>query len=133
MIFDSSVWIDYLKGVRTSATQLLDEKFDIYGKIDIEICPPIFQEVLQGIKTDKKFNEIKDLLLTTNFIKLDPYFVAEGGADIYRMLRKYGVTINKPNDCLIAFYSIHFKLPLVHNDDDFDKIAKHTSLNIYST
>ncbi len=40
-------------------------------------------------------------------------------------------SINKPNDCQIAFYAIHFKEQLVHNDKDFVKIARHTSLKVY--
>ncbi|MFM7486247.1 MAG: PIN domain-containing protein, partial [Cytophagales bacterium] len=71
---------------------------------------------------------VKDLLMTCQFLQLDAYYVAENAASIYRLLRAKGVTIRKPNDCIIAFYAIQFKLELVHNDADFDKIAKHTSL-----
>ncbi len=69
--------------------------------------------------------------VTVNFLNLDGYFVAEEAAKIYRTLRKKGITIRKPNDCIIAFYAIHFNLKLVHNDSDFDKIAKHTKLKIH--
>ena len=72
------------------------------------------------------------ILFLMDFLLLDSYYVAEEGAQIYRALRKKGVTVQKPNDCLIAFYAIHFKLELVHNDKDFDKIAKHTSLKVYA-
>ncbi len=130
MLFDTSIWIDYLKNVRSHETGLLDIELIKYKNIEAEICPPIYQEILQGIRTDAEHESIKDLLVTVNFLNLNSYFAAEGGAKIYRDLRKKGITIRKPNDCIIAFYAIHFNLKLVHNDSDFDKIAKHTALKV---
>lgn len=133
MIFDSSIWIDYLKGIKSAFTDLLDRELDSYGQANIYLCPAIFQEVLQGIRRNEKHDEIKELLFISRFLKIDPYFAAEEASAIYRNLRQKGITIRKPNDCLIAFYAIHFKLPLVHNDNDFNKIAKYTSLKVYTT
>lgn len=131
MIFDSSVWVDFLNGKPSRNAMLL--QLQIREFYPVHICPPIFQEILQGIKNDERFDEVKDLVFGLNLLSIDPYFAADEAISLYRQLRKDGVTIQKPNDCLIAFYSIHFKLELVHNDKDFDKIAKHTSLKIYST
>jgi len=133
MIFDSSVWIDYLKGVRSDKTNLLDLKLDVYEKVDVQLCPPIFQEVLQGIRQNEKYEMVRDLLFSSQFLNLDPYYVSEKGSEIYRDLRAKGVSIRRPNDCLIAAFAIHFDLELVHKDKDFDKIARHTALKIYST
>jgi predicted nucleic acid-binding protein len=41
------------------------------------------------------------------------------------------VTIRKANDCLIAAICIENNYTLIHNDNDFNNIAKHTSLKIY--
>ncbi|MBK5277226.1 MAG: PIN domain-containing protein [Bacteroidia bacterium] len=131
MIFDSSVWIDYLKGTRSNKTNLLDLQLDVYGQTDVHMCPPIFQEVLQGIRLDEKYELIRDLLFTSQFLILDPYYVSEQGSNIYRKLRSKGTTIRKPNDCLIAAFAIHFDLEVVHRDIDFDKIAKFTALRIH--
>jgi predicted nucleic acid-binding protein len=131
MLFDTSIWIDYLKNLHSNETELLDIELGRYKNLEAEICPPIYQEILQGIRIDEAYEGIKDLLLTVNFLNLDGYVAAEGGANIYRELRKKGVTIRKPNDCIIAFYAIHFNLKLVHSDSDFDKIAKQTDLKIY--
>jgi predicted nucleic acid-binding protein len=132
MIFDSSIWIDYLRGNKTPSTNLLDRLLDEYTVPNVHLCPAIFQEILQGINQKDNPLLIKDLLLTSQFLQIDSYFAAENAATLYRSLRIKGITIRKPNDCLIAFYAIHFKLELVHNDKDFDKIAKHTSLKVYS-
>jgi predicted nucleic acid-binding protein len=46
------------------------------------------------------------------------------------MLRKKGVTIRKPNDCLIAHHAIFYDIPVLHNDVDFDQIARFTALRL---
>jgi predicted nucleic acid-binding protein len=112
---------------------LLDRNLEVYAQVDVHLCPPIFQEVLQGIRITDNYEFIKELLITSQFLQIDPYFAADEASAIYRNLRSKGVTVRKSNDCLIAFYAIHFKLTLVHNDNDFNKIAKHTSLKIYTT
>lgn len=65
-------------------------------------------------------------------IEIDPTVAAIEAANLYRELRKKGVTIRKPNDCLIAVYALHFNVELCHNDSDFDFIAAHSALKIYS-
>lgn len=131
MIFDSSVWIEFLNGKETPEADLLQTH--IKDGLTVDLCPAVYQEVLQGIRDDRFHEEAKDLLISLNFLVLEPYFVAEGAAEIFRKLKKMGLTIRKPNDCIIAFYTIHFNLRLVHKDKDFTQIAKHTKLKIYST
>jgi len=51
-------------------------------------------------------------------------------AELYSSLRQKGVTIRKPNDCLIAIYALHFEREICHNDSDFELIAQNSSLKI---
>lgn len=131
MLFDTSIWIDFLNGRSTNNVELLQS--NIANDKPVIICPPIYQEILQGVRDEYRFAEIKDLLMSIDFLYLDGFFAAEGAAQLYRSIRKRGVTINKPNDCLISFYAIHFNIKLVHNDTDFEKIAKHSTLKLYTT
>ncbi|TAG59706.1 MAG: hypothetical protein EAZ26_14390 [Runella slithyformis] len=62
---------------------------------------------------------------------MDLRAAAINAAQLYRGLRKKGVTIRKPNDCLIAYYALHFNIELCHNDVDFDLIAAHNNLKIW--
>jgi len=48
----------------------------------------------------------------------------------YRMLRRYGVTVRKTVDGLIATYCIENKHNLLHNDNDFDGYEKHLGLQV---
>ena len=49
-------------------------------------------------------------------------------AEIYRSLRKKGLTIRKPVDCMIASVAVEHDLLLLHNDRDFDQIVKRSAL-----
>jgi len=54
-------------------------------------------------------------------------------ADIYRKLRKQGITIRKSNDCIITATALEHCCQLLHNDKDFSPVAKHFPLKIIST
>ena len=91
------------------------------------------QEVLQGVEDDKFYNLIKENLNGLDFFQYEPYQFSIKAAELYRALRRKGVTIRKANDCLIAAICIENDIPIFHNDKDFDNIAKHTSLKIYKS
>jgi predicted nucleic acid-binding protein len=127
-LFDSSVWVDYRKGVVSAQTDLLDQELN---DVFVCICPVIVQEVLQGVRLDTEFEDLKNDFKGLNMLEINPVAAAINAAQLYRGLRKKGVTIRKPNDCLIAHYALHFDMELCHNDADFDLIAAHTNLKIW--
>ena len=63
-------------------------------------------------------------------ISAEPYQMAEEAAKIYRVLRVKGITIRKPNDCLIAAYAINNNAYLLQDDRDFTYIAQNSNLKI---
>ncbi len=122
ILVDTSVWIDLLgknKNFRINSEQLFS----------IVTCPPILQEIFQGIRNDLAYHTIQDSLLALSRVSdpvpLDVYLFA---ADIYRSGRKKGFTIRSSFDCLIAAIAIREKLPVWHLDRDFNLIAKYTDL-----
>lgn len=92
--------------------------------------PTILQELLQGIPTDNQFERIRKDLLACTMLQTNPVDAAIEAARLYRSLRKKGVTIRKPNDCLIAHYAIFYNTPILHSNADFDQIARFTALRI---
>lgn len=128
IIVDTSVWIDGFRSIQSVKTNKVVEYLAMSQQV--VITPTILQEVLQGVREDHRFDRIKDDLLACTMLLLDPVEAAISAATLYRMLRKKGVTIRKPNDCLIAHYAIFYDIPVLHSDVDFDQIAPHTSLRI---
>jgi predicted nucleic acid-binding protein len=128
VLVDTSVWIHFLR----DDNRIYSEEFSrLIINDEIVICPPLIQEILQGIKKDSMFNQVKDLLLALDCLMTDPRDSAIGAAALYRNLRKSGITIRKTNDCLIAWYAIKFKVSLFSIDRDFEMIAKGSKLKIH--
>jgi predicted nucleic acid-binding protein len=130
LLFDTSVWIEFLNRKNTPAADLLEKT--ILEEEQVFLTPTILQEILQGIRDDSKFEQIKETLSYFTILQLPHIPAAIASAQLYRSLRKKGATIRKSNDCLIAHYAMEFKLTLVHGDSDFDLIAKYSRLKVWN-
>ena len=128
VLVDTSVWIDAFNGKVNKHTKRL--KALLEKDAPVVICPIILQEILQGIRNDAEHASVKESLLGFEMLFIDPTEVAIGASELYRTLRKRGVTIRKSNDCAIAFYAIRNNIPLLHNDADFNRIGKHAKLKL---
>jgi predicted nucleic acid-binding protein len=56
-LVDTSVWVDYLNGVATPATDLLDTLIPLPGLVGINA--QIYLEILQGARSDTSFSKFK--------------------------------------------------------------------------
>ena len=123
IIADTSVWINFLKGVESKKVNELVSFIE--NDDPIYLCPTIVQEVLKGITNDGQFKEIKEYLLAFPILNDDALEMTISAAALYRTLRKKGITIRKSNDCLIAQYAIKYSLSVLHQDRNFDLILKN--------
>jgi predicted nucleic acid-binding protein len=128
IIFDTSIWIELIQRKDTEKALLLRNY--ISENRQLWLTPTIVQEVLQGSRNIQEFERLKNSLLGYRCLLMNPIDAAIKAAQLYSSLRQKGVTIRKPNDCLIASYAIHFNVEICHNDSDFDLIAQNSSLKI---
>ena len=130
ILVDTSVLIDLFKGEANSAVDHLHSI--IRQQVPFGITSVIYQEVLQGAKTEKEFNSLHEYLSTQRFFHpKDPLSSYAAAADIYYSCRRKGVTIRSTIDCLIAQIALEHKLLLLHSDKDFTAMAPHIGLQIY--
>jgi predicted nucleic acid-binding protein len=129
ILVDTSVWVNFFKDIDTKANKFLNNNFT---NIIIATCPTIVQEILQGVVSDADEQIVKLYFDNLTRLTADPYAIAIEAAELYRKLRLKGITVRKPNDCLIAMYAIKNNIVLLNDDRDFNLIAKHTSLKIMS-
>jgi predicted nucleic acid-binding protein len=126
ILVDTSVLIGYLKG-RTG------EKFALFDKVlasdmPFGVAPYTVQELLQGARDKKEFDKLREYLSTQTV-----YYLSAGiaghidAAQIFFNLRRAGVTVRSTIDMLIAVIAIEHNLYLLHNDRDFDVIARGES------
>ena len=130
LIVDSSVWIDGFNPKKNTPEKAILKQL-ILNDFPIYLCPIIYQEILQGIREEKVFAQMKTVLQQYRILNLDLMYVTNHAVDLYRHLRKKGITIRKSVDCLIASYAIIANMHILHNDNDFTQIAKESKLKIY--
>lgn len=128
VIIDTTVWIDFFLDRNKPHVSALQQAIE--NEEDLCICGVILTEVLQGIRSDADYIKTKGYFDDIIYLPMRKATYVRA-AEIYRSLRKSGVTIRKPVDCMIASVSIENDTRLLHNDRDFNQIAKHTNLKIY--
>ena len=121
----SSVWIDYVNGVATRETDLLD---GYLGTEPLLTGDLILTEVLQGFRTNRDSRRARTALDTLTFAPMVGRDVALASAQNDRKLRAQGVTVRKTIDVIIATFCIAREHRLLHSDRDFTWMAEPLGL-----
>jgi hypothetical protein len=121
-LVDTSVLIDFLKGVDNTKTELFEKVINQdypYG-----LAPYTYQELLQGARDEVEYTKLKDYLSTQRLYFLpESVETYEKAASMYFLLRRQGITVRSSIDVLIALTAIENDLLLLHNDRDYDAMA----------
>ncbi len=122
-LVDTSVWIGYMREEENEATEHLAEvatRGHPFG-----IAGVIYQEVLQGAASKTKFGYLAEYLSSQTFYHPRDSVESHGEAAlIYFRGRRAGVTVRSAIDCLIARIAIEHDLMLLHDDSDFENMAR---------
>ena len=127
VIVDTTVWIDYLGGAANPETAWLDQALhrERLGLTDLILC-----EVLQGIRDDATFTQVREGLLKFHVFASGGPDLAVAAARNYRTLRQRGFTIRKTIDCWIATFCLLSGHTLLHRDRDFDTFENVLGLHV---
>jgi predicted nucleic acid-binding protein len=127
VIVDSSVLIDFLADRHNEQTDWLNLHI---GFEPIGITSLILSEVLQGIRSDKRFAETVDALSQFAVFETGRTELAIASARNYRTLRGLGITIRNTIDTFVATFCIEEDHQLLHHDSDFDYFEDHLELQV---
>jgi predicted nucleic acid-binding protein len=129
LLLDSTVWIDAQRGRSTAAVQFVEARDD---HEEIATTGVIFQEVLQGLRAEADYERMRQVLWSALILEPRELSTYEVAAQLSRAARAAGLTIRKPNDCLIAAIALEHGALLVHNERDFVHLAQvEPALMIY--
>ena len=123
ILVDTSAWVEFLRDTGSPACVRVDELL----ADEIATCHPVRMEVLAGAHDERHLRDLRGLLARGSIIETRPTDY-EDAAALYRSCRRQGETVRKLIDCLIAAHAIRAHLPLLHADNDFDVLARHTGL-----
>jgi predicted nucleic acid-binding protein len=124
VLVDTSVWIEvFRKRSRFNLESALDTD-------EIVTCLPVVQEVLQGFRDERAFAVARDAMLSFPVVEspLRADVVLEA-ANLYRAARRAGLTVRSGVDCLIAACALRNGLSVLHQDRDFELIARVSNLD----
>ena len=127
VVVDTTVWIDYLRGVRSPQTSWLELELprQRLGILDLILC-----EVLQGIRDERQFEDTLATLLKLKVYQTGGIEMATSAARNFQSLRRSGFTVRKTIDCWIATFCILNGHTLLHNDRDFQPFEAVLGLKV---
>jgi len=125
IVVDSSVWIDFLKGRNAPHVRRLRA---VLGADEIIVGDMMLCEVLQGLDSERAAQEVEALLRSFEVVPMAGDAIAIAAARNFRFLRRRGITVRKTIDLLIGTWCIVNRRPLLHNDSDFNPMARYLGL-----
>ncbi|MBI5042653.1 MAG: PIN domain nuclease [Nitrospirae bacterium] len=129
ILIDTSAFIEFLNNTGSPFDREIERL--INDNEDIAVADIIITEILQGIRNDKEFAEIRKSLLSFPVYSLRGVDSCIAAAELYRRCRKRGLTIRNTIDLLIAQIALENDLALLHNDKDFNTLSAISILKIY--
>jgi predicted nucleic acid-binding protein len=120
-LVDSSVWIDYFRGLKNPQTEHLDELLDQVEE-ELGVADLVVFEVLRGFISPKDQRQAQGLLLSTTVVEIGGLENALQAAALYQRLRQTGRTVRSPIDVLLASYCTTHGHTLLHRDADFESL-----------
>ena len=121
VLVDSSVWIDIVRSGVSDGTRFLASRDETD---ELATAGVIVQEVLQGFRVARTFELWRQRFWGMLILEPRELSTHELAADLYRRARAKGLTVRKPNDCLIAALALEHGALIVHNDRDFLALAQ---------
>ena len=125
ILVDTSAWVEFLRDTGSTACDRVEA---LLGG-EIAVCDAILMEVLAGARDERHLHDLRRLLARATILPMEPRHYEEAAA-LFRLCRQEGETVRKLIDCLIGAVAIHADAPVLHNDGDFDVLARHTDLKI---
>ena len=125
ILIDTSAWVEFLRDTGSATS----DRVDALLEHEIATCHTIRMEVLAGARDEQHLGDLRGLLARGSLLPTEPTDYEEAAA-LYRTCRRSGETVRKLIDCLIAATAIRSAIPILHSDNDFDVLARHTPLSI---
>jgi hypothetical protein len=129
IVVDTSVWIDVLNENDTPESRRCIELLD--EGAPVALTDVVLTELLQGFRSEREANQVERYLRLYPILRLEGFDDFALAARLYRQARRAGITIRKTLDCLIAAPCVREGAPILHVDEDFERLASCTSLKIF--
>jgi predicted nucleic acid-binding protein len=128
ILVDTSAWIELLRGTGHPAHTTL--RHHLERRAALATTEPVVMELLAGARSAPERARLRARLTALPLLSVQGLADFEAAADLYRACQGRGATVRKLIDCLIAAVAIREHSTVLHNDRDFDVLARHTPLRV---
>lgn len=122
ILADTSAWVEYDRATGSPVDRRLSELIATGGPL--VVTEPVLMEVLAGARDDRREDDLRQLLLSFDFLAFDAVTDFEAAARIHRRCRQVGITPRGMVDCLIAQVAYRYGAVLLSWDVDMDRVAQ---------
>jgi predicted nucleic acid-binding protein len=126
ILVDTSAWIELLRATGHPAHLTL--RHHLTRRSPVATTEPVIMELLAGAKDRRELSRLRAALLAMPRLSIRGLTDFEAAAELYRACRAKGATVRRLIDCLIAAVAIRENASILHNDHDFETLARHTRL-----
>ena len=127
ILVDTSAWVAFLRGTDSPARTQVRE---LLRRDELATCEVVRMEVLAGARDEGHLHTLQGTFARATLLSIVPTDYDDAAA-LYRHCRRRGTTIRQLLDCLIAAVAIRNGVPVLHDDRDFDALARHAELEVY--
>ncbi|MGH8994551.1 MAG: type II toxin-antitoxin system VapC family toxin [Acidimicrobiales bacterium] len=125
-LVDTSAWVEFLRRTGSNTHRVvrgLLEQDEPVHTTDV-----VVMEVLAGARDEEHHQQLRRLLARCEYLPVQGLASYEVAAGLYRSCRAAGETVRALTDCLIGAVALHFGVSVLHDDRDFDILARRADV-----
>ena len=119
LLVDTSLWVPIYRDPSGAVAQHVRS---VIGSEEYVFCQLIRAELLQGCRDEREWARSLEYLDDQSYLEMSLGGWTEA-ARIYFELRQQGLTVRSTLDCCIAVVAFEHAPTLLHNDQDYEKVA----------
>ena len=127
VLIDSSAWIEFVRRTGSHANHAVR---DAIRSDEAATTDAVRLELLAGVARTMPVDALSNLLDGCQELDQERQTDVETAASLYLICRRAGETVRSLNDCLIAAIAIRHRVAVLHQDRDFEVLARHTDLQV---
>lgn len=128
-LVDTSAWVEYLRASGSTTHEAVRDL--ISSDAPMHTTEVVVMEVLAGARDEMHSKDLRRLLTRCELVPIAGFSDYEDAASLYRRCRRGGEMVRALNDCLVGAVAIRADLDLLHQDRDFEVLARHCPLRLH--
>lgn len=129
IVVDTSAWVELFRATTSSADRTLANL--LRERAPLATTEVVVMEVLAGVRSERERVAVRAQLLGLPLLALRGITDYERAAELYRRVRRNGVTPRQLTDVLIMLCALDADAAVLHADRDFDHLAAAVGLTVH--